>query len=155
MPWHAHSSFTAGPRQPRSRDQRRLWLVRVDLQRRAGILTALHALIAAALLKRLSVDGRLDPSYETLSADTGACPRTVGTALRRLRWVGLIGWQRRLARVGRAVRQWSNSYEISLTGSTAAVAFATKRRIPRPVLKREVAVDPEWEAKVMAALGRV
>lgn len=39
--------------------------------------------------------GQLDPSYETIAAKAGLCVRTVADALKRLRDLGLLHWQRR------------------------------------------------------------
>ena len=39
--------------------------------------------------------GRLEPSYEAIAAKAGVCRRTVAEALKRLRELGLLHWQRR------------------------------------------------------------
>lgn len=39
--------------------------------------------------------GRLDPSYDAIAARAGVCRRTVADALRRLRDLGLLHWQKR------------------------------------------------------------
>jgi hypothetical protein len=39
--------------------------------------------------------GRLDPSYDAIAAKAGLCRRSVAEALRRLRDLGLLYWQRR------------------------------------------------------------
>jgi hypothetical protein len=39
--------------------------------------------------------GRLDPSYDAIAAKAGLCRRTVAAALRRLKDLGLLHWQRR------------------------------------------------------------
>lgn len=124
------------PIRPLSRDARRVWLARIELHRRAGALTALHALVAAALLRRQGQDGRLDPSHDTLAHDAACCPRTVRTALRKLRGLGLLEWVHRLVRRGRVMRQTSNSYILGI-GSPAPVAVATKTPKP-PGLCRSV-----------------
>lgn len=113
-PWHGASLFNAGPRQPFTRDQRRIWAARLELHRRAHAITALHVEVGRALLRRLGEDGRLDPSHDTLAADAGCCPRTVGEALRRLNRLGMVTWLRRLVRTRLGVRQTSNAYCLGL-----------------------------------------
>ena len=39
--------------------------------------------------------GRLEPSYEAIAQKAGVCRRTVAAALKRLRELGLLHWQRR------------------------------------------------------------
>jgi hypothetical protein len=114
MRWHAHSLFTVGPRRPLNRDARRIWVARAELHRRARRLTCLHVEIGRALLRRLGVDGRLDPAHATIAADAGCCARTVRRALRRLAELGLLTWQRRLVRAGWRAEQTSNAYELHL-----------------------------------------
>jgi len=36
--------------------------------------------------------GRLDPSYAAIAAKAGVCTRTVATALKRLRELGILNW---------------------------------------------------------------
>lgn len=111
-PWHAGSLFGAGPRRPLDRNARRLWLAIADNARRAGHLTALHLETARALLRRLSVDGQLDPAHATIARDAGCSERTVRRALAALADLGLLRWQRRLVRTGWRAEQTSNAYEI-------------------------------------------
>lgn len=111
-PWHAGSLFGAGPRRPLDRNGRRLWLAMVDNARRAGHLTALHLETARALLRRLSVDGQLDPAHATIARDASCSERTVRRALAVLADLGLLRWQRRLVRAGWRTEQTSNAYEI-------------------------------------------
>jgi hypothetical protein len=59
--------------------------------------------------------GRLDPSYEGIAAKTGLARSTVGAALRRLKQLGVIYWQRRCEEdkdeAGRfRLRQKTNAY---------------------------------------------
>jgi hypothetical protein len=60
--------------------------------------------------------GRLDPSYAAIAAKAGVCVRTVATALKRLRDLGILAWVRRCAeawRNGRYVlEQQSNAYAV-------------------------------------------
>ena len=76
-------------------------------------LQVLHALIFDFLNHRT---GRLDPSYAAIAAKAGVCVRTVATALRRLRELGILNWVRRCAeswRDGRFVlEQETNAYAV-------------------------------------------
>ena len=73
----------------------------------------LHALIFDFLNHRT---GRLDPSYAAIAAKAGVCVRTVATALKRLRELGILNWVRRCAeswRDGRFVlEQETNAYAV-------------------------------------------
>jgi hypothetical protein len=135
-PWHRASLFCDGPRRPLSTDQRRAWLARACLERRAGRLTALYVEVGRALLRRLRDDGRCDPSQVTLAADAGCSERTVRRALVAMRELGLLDWQQRLVRRpwpagGRGAtraEQTSNSYELRLPTGPAATL-----RVPSPL----------------------
>jgi hypothetical protein len=76
-------------------------------------LHVLHSLIFDFLNHRT---GRLDPSYEAIARKAGVCVRTVATALKRLRELGLLNWVRRCAeswRDGRFVlEQKTNAYAV-------------------------------------------
>ncbi|MBV9747921.1 MAG: hypothetical protein JO157_03810 [Acetobacteraceae bacterium] len=119
-PWHRGSLFGEGPRRALSADQRRAWLARACLERRAGRLTALWVEVGRALLRRLGTDGRCDPAHATLAADASCSERTVRRALAALREVGLLTWEQRLVRrpwpEGGAgatrCEQTSNAYEL-------------------------------------------
>ena len=114
--------FGDGPRRPLSADERRAWLARADLERKARRLTALHVDVAEALVKRLGVEGQCDPAHATLAEAVGCDPSTVLRALAALRAVGLVTWERRLVRRpwpvgGRGAtraEQTSNAYELLL-----------------------------------------
>ena len=71
----------------------------------------LHALIFDFLNHRT---GRLDPSYAAIAHKAGVCVRTVATALKHLRELGILNWVRRCAeswRDGRFVlEQETNAY---------------------------------------------
>jgi hypothetical protein len=118
-PWYAGSLFSAGPRRPLTRDQRRIWTAQLELHRRSRAITATHRDVGKALLARLGEDGRLDPSQDTLAVDAGCCPRTVREALRRLNRLGLASWLRRLVRTRQGVRQTSNGYSLHLSDAPA------------------------------------
>jgi len=121
-PWRRGSVFGDGPRRPLSADERRAWLARAELERKARRLTALHVDIAEALVKRLGVEGQCDPAHATLAEAVGCDPSTVLRALAALRAVGLVTWERRLVRRawpagGRGAtraEQTSNAYELLL-----------------------------------------
>ena len=121
-PWRRGSVFGDGPRRPLSADERRTWLARADLERKARRLTATHVVVAVALQKRLGVEGQCDPAHATLAEDAGCDPSTVLRALAALRAVGLVTWERRLVRRpwpvgGRGAtraEQTSNAYELLL-----------------------------------------
>jgi hypothetical protein len=132
-PWHRGSLFGEGPRRPLSADQRRAWLARAHLERRAGRLTALYVEVGRALLKRLGENGQCDPSHATVAADAGCGERTVRRALVALRALGLLTWEQRLVRrpwpeggpgASRA-EQTSNAYALLLP--TAVVAASAPR----------------------------
>jgi hypothetical protein len=76
-------------------------------------LQVLHALIFDFLNHRT---GRLDPSYAAIAAKAGVCVRTVATALKRLRELGILNWVRRCAESwqdGRFVlEQETNAYAV-------------------------------------------
>ena len=132
-PWHRGSEFGDGLRFPLDREQRCVWRVRLDLARRAGRITALHALVGEALLRRQGRDGRCDPAHDTLAEDAGCCPRTVRTALKALFELGMLRWVNRLVRVGDHVEQTSNAYTFIVA---AAAAF-----VPRPRRKSPCATS--------------
>ena len=76
-------------------------------------LQVLHALIFDFLNHRT---GRLDPSYAAIATKAGVCVRTVATALKRLRELGILNWVRRCAESwadGRFVlEQETNAYAV-------------------------------------------
>ena len=76
-------------------------------------LQVLHALIFDFLNY---ASGRLDPSYAAIARKANLCERTVATALKRLRTLGILNWVRRCAeswRDGRFVlEQETNAYAV-------------------------------------------
>jgi hypothetical protein len=76
-------------------------------------MQVLHALVFDFLNHRT---GRLDPSYTAIAAKAGVCVRTVATALKRLRELGILNWVRRCAERwadGRFVlEQETNAYAV-------------------------------------------
>lgn len=125
-PWHRGSEFGDGLRWPLDREKRCVWRVRLDLARRAGRITALHAEIGRALLRRLGTDGRCDPSQDTIAEDAGCSSRTVRRAFAALFQLGMLKWINRLVRVGERVEQTSNAYTL-IVAVTAVFAPRPKR----------------------------
>lgn len=154
MRWHRDSLFTAGPRRPLSRDERRVWLARADLARRRGLVTALHVEVGRALLRRLGVDGRLDPSHETIATDAGCSSRTVQRALRRLADAGLLTWQRRLVRAGWRCEQASNAYALVPDGAPIPAPVARPRCDGQPARATHVHIPLGDRTAALAALAR-
>jgi hypothetical protein len=109
-PWRRHSVFGDGPRRPLDREQRARFRFLLNAHRRAHRLTPHAELVGNALVRRLGVDGQLDPAHETIAEDAGCCARTVRRALAALKALGLVMWQCRLVRAGWRVAQTSNSY---------------------------------------------
>jgi hypothetical protein len=114
-PWHRDSVFGDGPRRPLDREQRARFRYLLSAHRRARRLTPRAELVGDALVRRLGVDGRLDPSHHRLAEDVGYGSRTVRWALAALKAVGLIMWRCRVVRDGWAVRQTSNAYVLALS----------------------------------------
>jgi hypothetical protein len=109
-PWHRGSTFGDGPRRRLDREQRARFRFLLNAHRRARHLTPLSELIGSALVRRLGVDGQLDPSHERLADDVGCCARTVRRALAALKTLGLVMWQCRIVRAGLCIDQTSNAY---------------------------------------------
>lgn len=107
--------FGDGPRRPLDREQRARFRFLLAAHRRGRRLTPLTELVGNAMVRRLGVDGQLDPSHDTIAGDVGCSPRTVRRALDALKAVGLLLWQRRLVRDGWRTSQTSNSYLLALT----------------------------------------
>jgi hypothetical protein len=135
-PWHRGSLFDAGPRVPFDREQRAVWRARLDLARRAGRLTALHAAIGTALARRLGQDGRCDPSHQTIAEDAGASVRTVRRALAAMAECGLVRWVRRLVRTGWQAVQTSNAYALVTNSTPIAAAVRHGGQAGRATLKQ-------------------
>jgi hypothetical protein len=100
---------------PMDRERRAVWKARVEIHRRAGRLTDAGSYVALALLRRLGVDGRCDPSHQTLADDSGKSVDTVKRALKAMQALGMIDWARRVCREGARVWQTSNSYLLWLS----------------------------------------
>jgi hypothetical protein len=129
-PWHRDSVFGAGRRVPLDRNSRARFRYLLSAHRRARRITRAGLDVGEALVKRLGVDGRLDPSQATLARDADCSDRTVRTALATMRGLGLLRWQNRLVRdsaSGWRVAQISNAYELIPT------AGAPEKASPRDV----------------------
>jgi hypothetical protein len=113
--WRRDSLFGAGPRRPLDREQRARFRFLLNAHRRVGRLTRAGKDVGEALVKRLGVDGQLDPSHDTLAGDAGCSDRTVRRALDAMKALGLVIWQRRLVRTGWRTEQTSNAYLLALT----------------------------------------
>jgi hypothetical protein len=103
----------------------RLWHRARDFDRQAHVagrhggavghsaLQVLHALIFDFLNFR---SGRLDPSYAAIARKANVCERTVASAIKRLRDLGILNWVRRCAETwkeGRFVlEQETNAYAV-------------------------------------------
>lgn len=109
-PWHCDSLFGDGPRRPLDREQRARFRFLLFAHYRARRLSPKAERVGLALIKRLGVDGRLDPCHDTLAADVACSARTVRRALYALRTLGLVVWVRRLVRAGWRVAQTRNAY---------------------------------------------
>ena len=139
-PWHHGSLFGDGPRVPLDREARAVWRARLGFARRAGRITSLHAEIGLALLRRLSQEGRCDPSHQTIAEDAGVSDRTVRRALRALATCGLLTWVRRLVRNAASAwqaRQTSNAYALTLENAAPAPSVAHGGQLGRGSPRRE------------------
>lgn len=156
--WRATSLFGCGPRVPLNRDQRGIITQRLRSFRLRREITALHEQVGLELLRLLGADGRLDPSQATLAARTGCCERTVSTALRRFRALGLLEWVRRLVRLGQQVRQTSNAYTFRLSEPAPAVIHCDRKLCREAILLKVSPAVPrllEDRAAALAALQAV
>ena len=76
-------------------------------------LQVLHALIFDFLNYR---SGRLDPSYAAIAGKANVCERTVATAIKRLRDLGILNWVRRCVESWRdgkfCLEQETNAYAV-------------------------------------------
>jgi hypothetical protein len=120
--WHRDSIFGPGPRRPLDREQRARFRFLLRAHARAGRLPAKQEWVGTALLKRLSAEGRCDPSYDTLAADAGCSARTARRATATIRDLGLLRWQTRLVRTDWRCEQTSNAYELVPTAAAPHAA---------------------------------
>ena len=155
-PWHRGSLFGDGPRVPLDRERRARFRFLLHAHIHAGRLPDKQGRVGAALLKRLSVDGRCDPSHATLAADTNVSERTVQRATDTMRGLGLLRWQRRLVRTGWRAEQTSNAYELVPALGTAPVLprFSCDGQSVRETLKVDISYCPEFTATEVQAAQR-
>lgn len=128
-PWPVWAGSTSAPVKTAPMTKRaavRLWhrARGFDRQtRRAGHHGGAVGPTALAVLQSLIFDfmnwrsGRLDPSYSAIAKAANVCRRSVATAIKRLRNLGIIGWTRRCAETrtgdGRFVlTQQTNAYAV-------------------------------------------
>lgn len=165
-PYHAGSQFGPGPRRPLDREQRARFRFLLTAYRRARRLTPHAELVGNALVKRLSVDGQCDPGHDTIASDVGCCARTVRRALDALKALGLLVWQRRIARAGWRVEQISNSYflvplatanlpEVRAVRCGGQLGRGTRKKESTPVQRPALEVSPQAQREAAAALARV
>lgn len=128
-PWHRGSLFGDGPRRRLDRNERARFRYLVDAHHRAGRIARAHRDIGHALVKRLSITGRCDPSQQTLAADVGCSARTVRRANVRMRTLGLLRWQTRLVRADWRAEQTSNAYELVPTAAPPSVICCGGQRV--------------------------
>jgi hypothetical protein len=151
-PWHRGSLFGPGPRRPLNREQRAVWRARLTLFRRARKLTPLYEDIGLAMLKRLSADGQLDPSHQTVADDVGCNARSVRRALTAFRACGLICWVQRLVRTGWRCVQTSNSYMMTIGHPPASAVSACGGQAGQQTEKIDIpTVQPASPEAVVAA----
>jgi len=128
-PWPVWAGSTSAPVKPTAMTKKaavRLWhrARGFDRQtRRAGHHGGVVGPTALAVLHAMIFDfqnwrtGRLDPSYSAIAKASNLCRRSVATALRRLKDLGIVDWVRRCAETrtddGRFVlAQETNAYAL-------------------------------------------
>jgi hypothetical protein len=130
-PYRSGSEFGPGPRRPLTRNERSIWRFRLDLARRARLITALHVLIGEALLRRLGIDGQCDPKHETLASDVGCDVGAVKRALEAFREIGVVQWTRRLVMDGWRAVQTSNAYALMVPDRPGFACEVRRKRETR------------------------
>ena len=130
-------------------------------------LAVLHALIFDFLNHRT---GRLDPSYAAIAAKAGVCVRTVATALKRLRELGILNWVRRCAESwqdGRFVleqetnaygllpeSQWQGYRPPAEPPGPAPGTWGEATPLPSALAQAALEGDPAAKAQVLAVNAR-
>ena len=107
-----------------------------------------------ALLKHLGPDGRLDPAHSTLAETAGVGERTVRRALAALSACGLVGWVRRLVRIGWQAHQISSAFVLRLAGQPVIPVRAHDGQRGRGTLKKIVAQQEPMPPGAVAAAQR-
>jgi hypothetical protein len=155
-PWRRDSIYGDGPRRRLDREQRARFRFLLNAHRRARRLTPTAELVGSALVRRLGVDGQLDPSHDTIGEDAGCSSRTVRRALAALKAVGLVMWQCRLVRDGWRVTQTSNSYLLVPAGVGTLAAVSTdgqNGRQTKSLINQALTYSPMEKAKRAAQDG--
>lgn len=159
-PWHKNSIFGDGPRRPLDREQRARFKFLLNAYYRSGGITPKGEKVGAALLRRLSADGRCDPGHDTLADDAGCHARTVRRALDALKTLGLVIWQRRIVRDGWRTSQTSNAYALIPAGVPNPPVIRAKRcggHFARETLKQDfntLSASPQEVESARAALAQ-
>lgn len=89
------------------------WRKRLDVERRAGNLTATRQLALRAVLAFVGADG-LFPSDAAVAALAGCSSRTVRRARHDARALGLLAWERTRKLDGGRWRQGPNVYRVNV-----------------------------------------
>jgi len=153
--------FGDGPRRPLDREQRARFRYLLEMHYRAGRVPAKQHRVGEALLKRLGIDGRCDPTQATLASDAGCKPRTVRRAITTLRGLGLLRWQTRLVRAGWRAEQTSNAYELAPTLAAPPVLPHARcggqsgRETPRELIRPVPLPSPAERQAALEALARI
>lgn len=154
--WHSSSTFGPGPRRPLDRDARERVRYLLHAHHRARRLTRAARDVGLALLRRLSVDGRCDPSHATLAGDAACSERTVRRAAAAMRGLGLLRWVSRLVRdaaSGWRCAQASNSYQLMSSADQPAARVCCDGQKDRAIRRIEITSAVEVAA-ARAALAR-
>ena len=83
--YFAASEFGDGLRKPMNRDERGIWLARLDGDLRAGDIEPWYLRLGQAMARELRPDGCLTPSLARLARVVGCSVRTIQRGLQRLR----------------------------------------------------------------------
>jgi hypothetical protein len=150
--WRKIAQFAPGPRCPLNRDQRGIMRQRFRAARLGRHITALHEQIGLEGLRILGSDGRLDPAHATLASRVACCERTVSTAFRRFRNLGLMDWVQRLVRLGQQVRQTSNAYFFRLTGPIPERIRCDRKPCREAHLSKNPPLTPQQQLAALADL---
>ena len=148
-PWHRGSIFGDGPRVPLDRERRARFRFLLNAHHCGGRITRAARDVGEALLRRLSAEGRCDPSHDTLAADAACDARTVRRATVSLRALGLVRWTTRLVRAGWRAEQTSNAYELVPSVATPPAGMPAPRcggQSVRETLKVDISYCPRPSA---------
>ena len=82
---------------------------------------------ASALAAVIGHDGRLDPTHGWIAEKIGVCVKSVTRALRKLRALGFLTWQRRVAVTAGIEHQTSNAYQLLFPEAPPALVETPQR----------------------------